>query len=230
MKILAIGDIHGRKIWKNIQFDHYDQVIFLGDYLDSHRLSNDDILGNLEELIKLQESQQNISFLIGNHDLQYTDPEFVGLVSGYRESCFMEAYELLHLLKWKFAIELDNVLYTHAGLLKAFYESIPPTSNQISETINSAGFSNPYYFLTTLHPLRGGASRASSSIWCDFREILAEENPIPINQVFGHSAREGGQMDRKAEYWRICIDVLTKYKNAYEIVDGEEPKVVSLQE
>lgn len=230
MRILAIGDIHGRTIWKNIKFNDYDQVIFLGDYLDSYRLSNEQILKNLEELIELQNLKSNVSFLIGNHDLQYIEPEFVGLVSGYRESYFMEANDLLKQLKWKFAIELDNVLYTHAGLLKDFYGTIPSTSNKISDSINEAGFSDPYFFLTTLHPYRGGSAKASSSIWCDFREIQAEENPIPMNQVFGHSAMEGGQLDRKTGHWRICIDVLTKYKNAYEIIDGEEPKVVSLVE
>ncbi|MCW7498426.1 metallophosphoesterase [Leptospira levettii] len=228
MRILAIGDIHGRNIWKKINFDDYDKVIFLGDYLDSHRLSNQEILFNLEELVNLQNKRSNVAFLIGNHDLQYTDEDFAFLVSGFRESYQKEASELLSLLKWKFAVEFDGVLYTHAGLLNEFFKSITVIHNNISDTINQVGFSEPGVFLITIHSMRGGDSDAGSSIWCDFRELVMEKDPIPINQVFGHSAREGGKIDRKDRFWRVCIDVLTKYNHAYEILDGQEPIIVNL--
>ncbi|XDD44713.1 metallophosphoesterase (plasmid) [Leptospira sp. WS60.C2] len=228
MKILSIGDIHGRNIWKKINFAEYDKVIFLGDYLDAHRLSNLEILNNLEELVNLGNTYSNVVFLIGNHDLQYTHEDFAFLVSGYRESYQKEAAELLTQLNWQFAVEFDDVLYTHAGLLKKFYKTIAHNDKKISEAINKAGFTDPLNFLTTVHPMRGGNFEASSPIWCDFRELLLEQESMSINQVFGHSAREGGMIDRKNGFWRICIDVLTKSNQAYEIEDGNFPAVIPL--
>ena len=39
MKVLVIGDIHGRKFWRQIIADNIskvDKIIFLGDYLDHY--------------------------------------------------------------------------------------------------------------------------------------------------------------------------------------------------
>ena len=36
MRIIVIGDIHGRTIWKDIVNQEFDLCVFLGDYVDSH--------------------------------------------------------------------------------------------------------------------------------------------------------------------------------------------------
>jgi len=39
MKIAAIGDVHGREIWKEIAEDaskNADKIVFLGDYIDPY--------------------------------------------------------------------------------------------------------------------------------------------------------------------------------------------------
>lgn len=35
MKHIAIGDLHGRDTWQQVDTKLYDKVIFLGDYADS---------------------------------------------------------------------------------------------------------------------------------------------------------------------------------------------------
>ena len=63
-KILTIGDIHGREIWKefvdiksllssNSNIPEY-LYIFLGDYVDSYDISGDKIIENLLEIIKFK--------------------------------------------------------------------------------------------------------------------------------------------------------------------------------
>lgn len=37
MQIIAIGDVHGRDTWKEIEDHDADQLIFIGDYVDPHR-------------------------------------------------------------------------------------------------------------------------------------------------------------------------------------------------
>ena len=37
MEVLGVGDVHGRRIWKNIiEKESRDKVIFLGDYVCTH--------------------------------------------------------------------------------------------------------------------------------------------------------------------------------------------------
>ena len=34
MKIISIGDLHGKDVWKQIDPANYDKIIFVGDYTD----------------------------------------------------------------------------------------------------------------------------------------------------------------------------------------------------
>jgi hypothetical protein len=111
MKIMSIGDIHGRNTWKKAIFgsiadynhwrteidngakeafeDQYpnlqtmDKIIFVGDYVDSFDVNNIDMKLNLEEIIHLKrEYPDKIVLLIGNHDVSYIVPHQI--CSGYR--------------------------------------------------------------------------------------------------------------------------------------------------
>ena len=55
-KIIVLGDIHGRTIWKDIiAKEHPDQVIFLGDYVSTHEnISEEDQVENLKEILEVQ--------------------------------------------------------------------------------------------------------------------------------------------------------------------------------
>jgi len=111
MKIISIGDIHGRDTWKislfgsirNYEFwrtevdngaaeafvDDYpvihdaDKIIFVGDYVDSFSIDNLTMKRNLEEIIHLKKTYPNkVILLIGNHDVQYIVQDQI--CSGYR--------------------------------------------------------------------------------------------------------------------------------------------------
>lgn len=230
MKVLAIGDIHGRNDWKKIPFEYYDAIVFIGDYLDSRQgFSDQKIIKNLREIVRLKTKFDHIYFLIGNHDLQYTKPEFESYVTGYRESYAKQANTLLKKINWQFALELDGVLYSHAGILRKFYELIEDPKSNIADSINSFGFENEELFLTCVGYKRGGSAEAGSAIWCDYEELVEEDNPLPIHQVFGHTATRGGRIVFKGPYYRQCIDILHKYPIAYEILDGGTPLPVLLR-
>ena len=53
MKIVVLGDIHGRTVWKDIiEKEQPDQVIFLGDYVSTHDcISESDQVSNLLEVL-----------------------------------------------------------------------------------------------------------------------------------------------------------------------------------
>lgn len=49
MRTLVIGDIHGHDSWKAIvENEEYDNVVFLGDYLDAFQIKPEDIADAIE--------------------------------------------------------------------------------------------------------------------------------------------------------------------------------------
>ena len=51
MKVNVIPDIHGEVKWKKVIDESCDKIIFLGDYVDSFTVSNDQIITNLKDII-----------------------------------------------------------------------------------------------------------------------------------------------------------------------------------
>ena len=105
-KIITIGDLHGRTVWKefeDIKFLLYAEpgaagyggfvpecykYVFIGDYCDSFTETSDKIKDNLLELIRFKTLYpDHVILLWGNHDYQYLANEpwkkMEGIVSGY---------------------------------------------------------------------------------------------------------------------------------------------------
>jgi hypothetical protein len=138
-KILTLGDIHGRSIWKNILFGspedfeswadldaesaannypvyEYDKVIFVGDYVDSFSISNVEMKKNLEDIILLKRNMpERVELLLGNHDISYiVEGQFC---SGFRPE-----------MKWDFRdiFETDRDLFKMAHIEKVHEEGDHP--------------------------------------------------------------------------------------------------------
>ena len=54
MKTVTIGDIHGKPDWKKVNPADYDIIIFLGDYVDSNTIEDEEMLDNLAEIVALK--------------------------------------------------------------------------------------------------------------------------------------------------------------------------------
>ena len=71
MKILVLGDIHGRLLWADIvEKEQPDLTIFLGDYVSTHdKVSADQQLSNLEDILNYKEANPDkVILLRGNHE------------------------------------------------------------------------------------------------------------------------------------------------------------------
>ena len=53
MKIIAIGDLHGKDCWKEFLNQDFDEAIFLGDYFDSYTLSREQQYLNFRDKRKI---------------------------------------------------------------------------------------------------------------------------------------------------------------------------------
>lgn len=143
-KILTIGDLHGKNIWKNFadidillksngDFDpDYDYYIFIGDYTDAFDKTNKDIFDNLTDIIKFKKLYpNNVILLLGNHDIQYylANPfvdnknEYKYFCTGFRVELHFDLYDLFNKNKnlFQLAFQYDNYLWTHAGIHKGWY-------------------------------------------------------------------------------------------------------------
>ncbi len=62
-KIVCIGDIHGRNIWKEILDNEkdFDEVVFLGDYFDNRDgIGVDKEISNFKDMLNYKATNPNI--------------------------------------------------------------------------------------------------------------------------------------------------------------------------
>lgn len=134
-KIAIIGDVHGRKNWQKIpNLDSYDQVIFMGDYLDPYggRTSYSETWDAFQAVLDYQKNNPagRVICLFGNHDQHYLN-ECHG--RGSRHDMYMaERYnlnevfhELLDKSKLKLAYHIPgtDILCVHAGISHYWYNT-----------------------------------------------------------------------------------------------------------
>ena len=74
-KVLVIGDIHGKSIYRDIiEKESPDQVIFLGDFASSHHnISPEKQIEEFDWVINYKQQHPNTIILRGNHDIRPQD-------------------------------------------------------------------------------------------------------------------------------------------------------------
>lgn len=127
MKILVLGDIHGRLIWKDIiERENPDLTIFLGDYVSTHELiSAEQQLSNLEDILNYtEENKDKVILLRGNHDIQHLD-YYWAQCSGYNPIVTKGMLEMkdrfLKLSQWLYIY--NNIVFSHAGVSQVWMDA-----------------------------------------------------------------------------------------------------------
>jgi predicted MPP superfamily phosphohydrolase len=195
MKIISIGDIHGRKTWKQIDPSKYDKVIFVGDYVDSFDVQNEDMLSNLLDIIQFKkDNMDKVVLLLGNHDIQYMfHPEF--RCSGFRATMLASLYPLFNENRSLFqcAYQIDNYLWTHAGISNSWYKKYEEyfasleSDETIASRINEISNSSKNWILHEVGAIRGGLRYDEGGItWADRSETLGN-SLNGYHQIVGHT-------------------------------------------
>lgn len=130
MKILVLGDIHGRLLWADIvEKEQPDLTIFLGDYVSTHDgIPADQQMSNLEDILNYKEANPDkVILLRGNHDMQHLgyywaecsgwDPEVAKGIATMKE-------RFLSLTQWIYRIPDTNIVCSHAGISDAFLKNV----------------------------------------------------------------------------------------------------------
>ena len=203
MRIITVSDVHGRheslyKAIERFKKEHFDKIVFLGDFADSYDRTNEDILRCYKMAMDLYyEFPDKVEWLFGNHDWQY----YYGrhLCSGFRGDLCISLNPLINENRkiFKIAYGYENYLFTHAGIQQSWY-------NRHKDLINSCGgetiaenLNNMLQMriaqdvLYEIGPQRGGDSRDyGGPMWADMHEIMDMYCSGPIegyHQIVGHT-------------------------------------------
>ena len=236
-KIAVVPDVHGKSFWKKAkeEIDSLDEVIFLGDYLDSYTfkgLMNRDIeLNNFLEILDFKrEYPEKINLLLGNHDIGYLlrlgcSRQTYGEMFDLYQHHFEENIALFQMTEY---VQLNNekVFFSHAGILRKWAElvcqkldlEVAPFKTAILEGLfnNLIQKYNELEYRDFLRwafwlvgPGRGGFNGSCGSIvWADSTEWEGEENFFgsEISQVIGHSRLPAPKILTEGVK---CVDTIT---------------------
>lgn len=238
MKIICIGDIHGRTIWKQIveKEADADKIIFLGDYFDSFDISGDIQLQNFNNILQFKDvNPEKVVLLYGNHEQHYilygsrmTDERYSGFNSVYA----LQFKEVLHSAIQNDLVQLcyrnGELCCTHAGLTNTWLKNTGFSRENLEEFLNDLLKYKPRSFCF-LGSNPYGDSIESGPLWVRPRSLVKDPPSEKLVQVVGHT----GMYDidfivsrNKLKYAFIDCLGSSKYLEL-ELIDG---KVVKFKE
>lgn len=179
MRTLVIGDIHGHRdaIDAALSTD-CEQIVFVGDYLDSFTKTTEDQITCLRLVLDAIEADpKRVVGLLGNHEMSYLERGM--RCSGWKPETQLHVEHLrdrmLRLLKPYVWVQEEQWLITHGGIGQDLLDHY---RIDLTTYLNRGQFNEIGY-------ARGGSAEAGGLYWWDFNW----EGP-PANgllQVCGHS-------------------------------------------
>lgn len=199
MVILSISDIHGSYTWRDAPLNDVDHVVFTGDYVDSPLYDNDEIVANLEAIIRYKKKHSDrVTLLIGNHDAQYIHYPFYAC-SGFNGSIQPRLTQLFNenRLLFQVAYQQGPILFTHAGVSAGWLARLLSKTQQadllFTPADDLAGFLNDVHrnkatrkYLFEVGPPRGGFAPYGGPVWAD-RSETSVDLLAGFHQIVGHT-------------------------------------------
>jgi hypothetical protein len=225
MKIVALGDTHGRDIWKTIVKieEDFDKFIFIGDYFDT-RDGIDAItqIQNFKEILEFKkENPDKVILLIGNHDFHYL--KGCGeTYSGYQQYAAIDINEVLQPALASGHLQIcyvyDDLIFSHAGLTNTWCETNEIDLYNIEESVNVKFMKKmeAFRFEYGENLDRSGDDVTQSPIWVRIRSLL-KDMVKGFTYIIGHTTIKELHMANSI----IAIDCLGTSKEYLVIKDGE---------
>lgn len=191
MRLLVVGDTHGRDDWQEIQAkEDWDKMVFIGDYFDTHEnISAAVQLYNFNEIIRFKRANKlEVELLLGNHDFHYLRDD--QRYSGYQEVHRFDIREALEGAReeLKMCYSYGDLLFTHAGVTKTWCKNNNIDITDIENSINQA-----YMFTPQCFNFRGvnmyGDDVTQSPIWVR-PNSLSRDKVDGWTHVVGHTTQD----------------------------------------
>lgn len=207
--MLIVPDIHGREFWKDaVEKSSNLTTIFLGDYHDPYpyeRISRNASLENFKEILNYARRHENVTLLLGNHDLQYIfDPLTSSRFDFHNfrtlRRMFMNNLDLFRLVELR-DISGKKVLFSHAPVIPGWLEEVGIVGNiadivdilnqlvaQLGTSLECRDDAERKLWRISFH--RGGQCNYGSPIWADDCEIEGNLLPDVVYEIFGHTQQD----------------------------------------
>ncbi len=231
MKIIALGDIHGRSIWKEIVSKEADadKIIFMGDYFDSRNggYSGNKQIENFKDILEYKRANADkVILLTGNHDFHYIKGIHESY-SGYQAAYAIDIGDVIQMALNEELVQMchihDNYFFSHAGLTKTWAESIlgsqTPNKEILEQSINDMFKYQPNNFKFTMGDKwsNTGNDITQTPIWVRPESLL--KNMVEgYTYIVGHTTVN--HIDDENKYNLILIDSLGTSQEYLVIQDG----------
>lgn len=204
MKIVIIGDIHGRSSWQQIIAENPDSnYFFLGDYLDPYKreeISHIEALENFEKIIDFKKANpKNTTLLLGNHDIQYL---YYPKYKINDEDCYtQDNIDIFTKNKdlFTYIVQINNHIICHAGISNGWFNKyvdffkffgLRNDFSNLADIINLIGCNEKWqHILFTISPFRNGHDDFGGIVWADKYELY-EDYLTGFHQYVGHSKQK----------------------------------------
>lgn len=225
MKIVALGDTHGRDIWKTIVKieEDFDKFVFIGDYFDTRDgIDATTQIQNFKEILEFKkENPDKVILLIGNHDFHYL--KGCGeTYSGYQQYAAIDINEVLQPALASGYLQIcyvyDDLIFSHAGLTNTWCETNEIDLYNIEESVNVKFMKKmeAFRFEYGENLDRSGDDVTQSPIWVRIRSLL-KDMVKGFTYIIGHTTIKELHMANSI----IAIDCLGTSKEYLVIKDGE---------
>lgn len=199
MKILVISDIHLNydlfsRAAEIVKKEKIDQVVQMGDLFDNWFAPDILYRETLEAAQKFKKAYPNTVFLLGNHELHYLAKD--SLAGGYKASAKPLVQSYIEEFQPKVFYELDNIIFSHAGVLKSFYRDYDLSNEEDLSTLNED----------------------NSPLWLRPARIVKDDLYSKF-QVVGHTPVYYNQYDPNFDM--LFTDTHSKYKTGRAIGNGK---------
>jgi hypothetical protein len=215
-KVIITGDIHGRDTWKKIVEGNSDSdlFIFVGDYFDSFDIDVMTQIHNFREIIEFKnENPEKVVTLIGNHDFHYTRA-CIGSYTGFNHNTYYNMHiDLGDLIKdgtLKIAHQIENFLFTHAGVTKTFCEEWNIDTENLVDSLNDHLIYKPncFNFRRGKNNSEYGDDIIQGPLWV--RPDSLFEDALDYIHVVGHTSQMEvtPKLNDTEDYGYILVDTL----------------------
>lgn len=228
--MIIIPDVHGRAFWRQTVQEYLgkEHILFLGDYMDPYAyegITPEDAYKVFIEIVELKKKHpDNITLLLGNHDLHYLNPDMEGGRLDYkrREQIIKDITDNAELFRIAESATIGgkNYLFTHAGLREAWLQAHReelgnPEPKDITECLNSMWLDidkrpSLLGMMGDVSYSRWGNRPYGSPVWNDVDDLATDQEEVPgFIQVFGHTQQEDKPVI--CDYY-MCLDVRCAFR------------------
>lgn len=234
--MIIIPDVHGRDFWEKPVLERLgkEHILFLGDYLDPYDyegIPSEKVFPRLEEILYLkQKHPEDVTLLLGNHDLHYVDRRLDGgrydsLNANRNKAAFLDNAALFQMAYIK-PIGGAMILFTHAGVQLGWLAKHREILD-LEHAANIADSLNRLWWDEARRPdlmkalddvpySRWGDCRYGSPIWNDVDDFVPGKEELPgYVQIFGHSQQE---YDPVITDYYACLDC----RRVFVLTEGGE--------